>query len=79
MNVKTRNCRYCSGTGKEIDSVSVGNEMLALRKAKDVKQCNVAEFMGYSAAYISDLEKGKRGWSDRLIASYKSAITNLSK
>lgn len=77
--MKTRNCRYCAGTGKEIDPVAMGAEMLALRKSKAVKQSFVADFMEYSKAYISDLERGKRGWSDRLIKLYKAAISNHSK
>ena len=77
--MKTKNCRCCQGSGRELDSVAYGAEMLALRLSKGVKQYALAMQMGFSAAYISDLEKGKRNWSDRITNIYKESLESCAK
>ena len=59
--------------------MAYGAEMLALRLSKGVKQAALADKMGFSAAYISDLEKGKRNWTDRLTGIYKTALAACCK
>lgn len=48
--------------------------MRKLRKGAGLGLREVARKMGLSAAYISDLELGRRGWSGDLIRAYQKAI-----
>ncbi len=70
----TQTCARCGGKGRQIDQVKFGQEMRDLREAKRIKLSWVAAKLGFSPAYISDLEKGKRAWNPRLISSFKSAV-----
>ena len=74
-NMKTRNCRRCQGSGRELDSVACGAEMLALRQKEGVKQWVLANKMAFSKAYVSDLELGKRNWTPGLITLYKDCLS----
>jgi len=69
-----RTCSRCHGTGLEIDPVAVGAAMRAKRIAAKHSLRSVAGFMGFSAAYISDLERGNRAFSEELITVYEKAI-----
>lgn len=48
--------------------------MRAMRKASGNSLRSVANAMSLSAAYISDLELGRRAWSDALIERFKKAV-----
>lgn len=48
--------------------------MRKLRQAAGLSLREVARQMGRSAAYISDLELGRRGWSGTLIRAYEKAL-----
>lgn len=48
--------------------------MRALRKASGKALREVARTMGNSAAYLSDLELGRRGWNQELINRYRIAV-----
>jgi len=76
--VKQRACHCCSGSGKEIDPRAVGAEMVALRLKSHITQKAVADRMKFTAAYISDLEKGKRLWRGELMELYQKAVKDLS-
>lgn len=69
----TKHCQCCGGSGQEIDHKSVGVEMRALRLKANFTQEAVAKEMGYTGAYICDLEKGRRYWTPALIEIYKRA------
>jgi len=34
----------------------------------------VAELMEFSAAYVSDLERGRREWNEKLIKAYEKVL-----
>lgn len=57
------NCTRCGGTGQETDHVQVGSAMRALRKEKGLTLAEVALRTGWSTAFISDLERGRRSWN----------------
>jgi hypothetical protein len=63
-------CEHCDGVG----AVPLGGEMLAKRRAAKVTACLVAERMGISATYLSDLELGRRGWTADLAKRYDAAL-----
>lgn len=72
-------CERCGGTGKVQDPREQGKQMKAMREAKGVSARSVAQALGFSAAYVSDLELGKRAWSGELIGRYKLAVKSLYK
>lgn len=67
-------CVVCGGTGIEIDHTAVGNKFKALRLDYGISQRLIAKRMGFSAAYLADLEHGTRKWSPRLIEMYEHAL-----
>lgn len=71
--MRTKNCRRCAGSGKELDNKSVGREMHQLRNSRGLTQTVVAGNMNFSSAYISQLEKGLRDWSHDLVKAYQKA------
>jgi predicted transcriptional regulator len=71
---KTRPCKWCNGTGEIENAAYRGQEMRRKREAADRTLREVARRMELSAAYISDLELGRRAWSQRLITAYQKAL-----
>lgn len=61
-----------------IDSVASGRIARAARIKARLSLRRVATAMGYSAPYVSDLEKGRRSWNTDLWSRYEAAITGLS-
>ncbi len=71
----TCKCRHCQGSGEQIDSVKTGRDLRRQRKLSAMSLRHVAQRMGVSAAYLSDLELGRRHWREALIAKYNEIIT----
>ena len=67
-------CHCCRGTGQENDHVAIGKNLRKLRESKGIKQLYVAEKLNVSQAYLSDLEAGRRRWSEVMIKSYKQVV-----
>lgn len=72
--LKTRNCKCCDGSGRELDQTMVGEYLRFQREKAGIPQARVAEFMHISKPYLCDLEHGFRNWRDELISKYKKAI-----
>lgn len=66
-----RQCRKCGGTGKELDPTGVGLEMRTARIKANVSLRDMAKRMGMSPPYLSDLELGRRDWTEEKIAKFK--------
>jgi predicted transcriptional regulator len=80
--LKTEPCKFCNGTGKQIDHASVGKELRELRIRSKVSLRAIANLMHLSASYISDLELGKRHWHTNRIKAFKlwcNATTTTNK
>lgn len=60
----TTPCLRCKGTGFEADHAALGRDVRAMRKNADLTLAEVARGAGYSVAYISDLERGRRNWRE---------------
>lgn len=68
-------CPMCEGKGEIMDDVPVGAEMRRRRIAAGLSMRTVAKRLNFSAPYVSDLEKGRRGWSHHKISDYLAAIS----
>lgn len=62
----TINCPKCKGTGEIENPFYIGQKFKAERIKRDVGLRELARRMGYSPAYISELEHGKKAWSKHL-------------
>ena len=58
------------GHGARADPVSIGQAMRRLREGRGLTLRAMADRLGYSPAYISDLELGRRRWSPLLRKRY---------
>lgn len=58
-------CRRCHGTGVEVDERAIGLLMRAGRERCELSLRAAARKLGISAAYLSDLELGRRHWSEK--------------
>jgi predicted transcriptional regulator len=76
MKDPVKPCPKCNGTGKIQDDVLVGKALRKERTEMGLHLREVARRMGLSAAYVSDLEKGRRIWRGELIARYRKAVNS---
>lgn len=67
-------CQNCQGTGKTLDNHAVGCELRRLRLKAGVRLRGIAAQLGFSPAFISDLERGNRTWNEDKIKAYKKAL-----
>ena len=72
-------CPRCDGTGYVPDPAHHGKEARIRRRAAGVSLRELAGRMGFSAAYVSDLELGRRGWSENLMKRYIKALAEKSE
>lgn len=74
---ETRVCPQCGGSGKVMDDKKVGAFMREIRKKAGVSSRAVARQLGLSAAYVCDLELGRRGWNAEKRRQYRDAVEVL--
>jgi len=72
---KFNTCPRCGGTG----GLPTGESLASARKAIPVAQKVVAERMGVTASYLSDLEAGRRDWNYELVEEFERALRNGNK
>jgi transcriptional regulator with XRE-family HTH domain len=63
-------CPKCGGTGQMVDP----GDMRRLRLASGKSLREVADQMGISPAYLSDLERGNRQWNGDLAGRFLAAV-----
>lgn len=63
----------------KIDHVKAGVLIRQLRKVKNVSLRSLATKMGKSAAYISDLELGRRNWTEDYFVLAEKSIRAIAK
>lgn len=71
----THCCPECNGKGEVLDDEAIGKEMRFRRETTKLSLRETARRLGFSAAYISDLELGRRGWSSHRVNDYLNAIS----
>lgn len=76
--MKTVPCPRCAGKGKIPDPREIGSVMRNMRLKGKVSLKQIAGFLEFSSAYISDLELGKRAWKPELIERYREGVVALS-
>lgn len=72
-------CKRCSGSGFEPDPKTIGESMRKAREDAGLSLRQVATRMGYSAAYVSDLERGQRLFGHVQKRKFTEAIEGLKK
>ena len=61
-----------------VDHVQTGQNMSAFRRVAGISLREIARRMKLSAPYISDLEHGRRNWTQDKLESYRAAL-NIKK
>lgn len=74
MRNATIRCKRCGGTGREQDDRAIGARWQAKRKAAGLSLRALGKKLGLSAAYLSDLECGRRRWSPENVKRYTNAL-----
>lgn len=72
--MKTKPCPRCGGSGKIADDREIGAYLKAKRQRAKLRQKHVADRMGVSVPYLSDLENGNRQWSGERRQAYLAAL-----
>lgn len=67
-------CSACEGTGHLFDDARLGAVLQRERQGHGLTQQRVAKALGFSAAYLRDLEYGRRKWSHNLASRYLAAL-----
>jgi transcriptional regulator with XRE-family HTH domain len=70
--LSARPCPVCHGDGEEL--FFAGATMREARRAAGLSVREVARRMDLSAAYVSDLELGRRSFSETLARRYLTAL-----
>jgi len=70
----TKKCPKCNGTGTVTDYAALGAEHQRMRIAASLTLREVAEIMGISIGYLSDLEHGRKSWTIAKTEAYRRAI-----
>lgn len=71
MRKQTTICKKCGGSGE----LPMPGSMRMLRGKTGKSLRSIADKMGISASYLSDLERGNRQWDAELIARYKREVS----
>jgi predicted transcriptional regulator len=72
--VQYEKCKCCGGSGKQISHRALGLEMREKRIKKGITLREMAELIGVSAPYVSDLERGNRSWPKHILKSFQQNL-----
>lgn len=70
-----RVCPKCGGSGTVLNDKKVGAFMRSLRIHAKVTGRALARRLGWSAAYLCDLELGRRAWNAEKREKYQRALS----
>lgn len=76
--MKTLPCERCDGTGRVPDDRELGRAMKKLRLSNRLTLREVARRLAVSAAYVCDLEHGRRAWHGAIRAAYLRAVKQMN-
>ena len=60
---------------RETDQVATGENARKFRKEQGLSLKAVASRMGITSAYLSDLERGRRNWNEKIIIEFCRAMS----
>ena len=72
-----KTCTRCNGCGLENDYVAFGEQMAKKRQNAGLTLKQVSSRLRYSISYISDLEHGRKAWSEEMIANYLRSLQKV--
>ena len=67
-------CTHCNGTGQEPNQSVIGNGLRSQREAAKISLRTMAELIGVSHSFLSQLENGHRAWRRSVSKRYEQAI-----
>lgn len=67
-------CLHCNGTGVEPDHQNIGAGLRTLRQSCDLTLRQMAETIGVSHSFLSQLENGRRAWKRSVKKRYEEAV-----
>lgn len=76
LKLATQTCKECGGKGS-LPADDVGQILKGERERVGVEQKELAEYMGISATYLYDLERGNRRWTNEYLAAYLKGLEEL--
>lgn len=79
MKTETMPCPRCNGKGKVTSPESIAAAKRVIRKATGLSLRQFAKRMRISAAFLSDLETGRRHWGERAEKRFTLALADLQK
>jgi predicted transcriptional regulator len=79
MNFHTGKCEHCGGSGFQMDHVKAGQHFRARRERLKISLREIAGYLGLSAPYVSDLERGRRNWTGERIEQYEKYLAKRQK
>ena len=71
---KPKKCRRCKGTGREPNQAETGLWFRAHREQQGISLRVMAGRLGISPSFLSNLEQGRRVWTDRVRSAYRAAL-----
>ena len=72
-------CKRCGGSGVEQDNVKIGMVRRLRRQSAQMSLRELSSIIGISHAFLSQLENGKRRWTQALSDKYLAAIEDKDK
>jgi DNA-binding transcriptional regulator YiaG len=77
MRFRYKTCERCNGSGVDIDDHQTGQAVKECRESKGASLRKVAMICNWSAAYLSDLERGNRRWNKEKMDRVMKAIESF--
>lgn len=74
--LKTKCCPSCGGSGSA-PADTVGKQLMKLREQAGVRPTAMHTALNISPAYLYDLERDRRRWTNELVASYMKKLEAL--
>jgi len=72
-------CLRCNGSGLEPDHGAIGSQMRERRLAAELSLRTMGSLVGKSHCFLSQLESGKRRWTQALLDKYHRVIKEQDK
>ena len=71
---RRKSCPRCGGSGTVMHDGFVGQQMRSRREQAGISLRELARRVEWSAAYVSDLELGRKVWTDRKLKRYVKGL-----